>query len=60
MSGPRPMGTTPSHCAARRNGARFGQVPATQIGTRGRCTGVGRNGVGMTSGLSGPPSPRNE
>ena len=37
----RTIGTAPSHRAARRIGRRCGQYPPIQIGTRGRCTGVG-------------------
>ena len=33
----------PSQRAARRMGGRAGHSPPTQTGTRGRCTGVGRN-----------------
>ena len=39
---PAMAGMAPSHRAARRIGALFGQNPPTQTGTRGRCTGVGR------------------
>lgn len=37
------IGNMPSHRAARRNGARFGHMPAIHTGMRGRCTGRGRN-----------------
>jgi alkanesulfonate monooxygenase SsuD/methylene tetrahydromethanopterin reductase-like flavin-dependent oxidoreductase (luciferase family) len=39
---PAMAGMAPSQRAARRIGTLFGQTPPTQIGTRGRCTGVGR------------------
>jgi hypothetical protein len=39
------MGNAPSQRAARRNGALFGHMPATQIGMRGDCTGAGANVV---------------
>jgi hypothetical protein len=39
---PAMAGMAPSHRAARRIGALFGQNPPTQTGTCGRCTGVGR------------------
>ena len=37
------IGIAPSQRAARRIGGRAGHSPPTQTGTRGRCTGVGRN-----------------
>ena len=36
-----PQGIRSTHHVARRIGALFGQIPPTQTGTRGRCTGVG-------------------
>jgi hypothetical protein len=42
VSSPATAGMAPSHRAARRTGALFGQNPPTQTGTCGRCTGVGR------------------
>src|SRR5690606_41913021 len=42
MSWSFPIGKTPSHRAARRKGGLFGQKPASQIGMRGCCRGVGR------------------
>ena len=46
------IGTAPSQRAARRIGRLAGQLPPTQIGTRGRCTGTGAKATSSTTTCS--------